>query len=110
MWGIGWAPLCLQDGDGVHPGHRQSPRGQLPAAQDPQPSGGEVPPWGMSAYLGLGAATPGSPDLHGGSWLRTQVGNVSLVVGSLPRGLQWIHWWPHIPAEQKMPRGEGPQC
>ena len=78
MWGIGWAPLCLQDGEGVHPGHRQSPRGQLLAAQDPQPSGGEVPPWGMSAYLGLGAATPGSPDLHGGSWLRTQVGNVSL--------------------------------
>ena len=29
------------------------------------------------------------------------------MVGSLPRGLQWVHWWPHIPAEQKMPRGEG---
>ena len=28
-------------------------------------------------------------------------------MGSLPRGLQWVHWWPHIPAEQKLPRGEG---
>lgn len=83
MWGIGWASLCLQDGDGVHPGHRESSR--IPAAQGPQPSGGEVLPWGTSAHLGWGAATPGSPDLHRG------------LLAENPCGQHEPGWWAPCP-------------
>ena len=80
MWGVsqppphprahgwGWGP----------PGHRQSPRGQLPAAQGPQPSGWGSHLGGCPLTTGWGLQLQGALISMGGSWLRTQVGNVSL--------------------------------
>lgn len=69
---------CSWDGDGVHPGHRQSLRGQLPAAQGPQPSGWGSHLGGCPLTTGWGLQLRGALTSMGGSWLRTQVGNVSL--------------------------------